>query len=315
MQSIELLRVLIFVIGIGSVYGLAGAITIKGLLRRRKGTPDRRSLGQRRMDWAILILAAAGVLCFTYGYLIEPYWPEIAHVQIASSKVPAGHRPIRIVQISDLHSDRTVRLENRLPELIASQKPDLIVFTGDAVNSPDAQPVFKSCLTNIARIAPTFAVKGNWDSGFGRRVNLFEGTGARELDGDAALMDIDGAPVWIAGVAVGHESRVGQVLASIPDSAFTVFLYHYPDLIPDLSTHPIDLYCAGHTHGGQVALPLYGALVTLSKFGKRYESGLYRVNHTWLYVNRGIGMEGGFAPRVRFGARPEITVIDISPGG
>ena len=54
----------------------------------------------------------------------------------------------------------------------------------------------------------------------------------------------------------------------------------------------MDLYCAGHIHGGQIALPFYGALVTLSKYGKRFEAGLYRVGETWLYVNRGIGMEG-----------------------
>ena len=62
-----------------------------------------------------------------------------------------------------------------------------------------------------------------------------------------------------------------------------------------------------------MALPLYGALLTLSKFGKRYEAGLYREGATTLYVNRGIGMEGGPAPRVRFWARPEVTVIEIAP--
>jgi predicted MPP superfamily phosphohydrolase len=60
-----------------------------------------------------------------------------------------------------------------------------------------------------------------------------------------------------------------------------------------------------------VALPGYGALVTLSKFGKRFESGFHQVGSTWAYVNRGIGMEGGSAPRVRFASRPEVTVIEI----
>ena len=75
----------------------------------------------------------------------------------------------------------------------------------------------------------------------------------------------------------------------------------------------VDLHLAGHTHGGQVALPFYGAVITLSKYGKRYERGLYREEGTWLYVNRGIGLEGRFAPRVRFFARPEVTLIEISP--
>jgi predicted MPP superfamily phosphohydrolase len=119
--------------------------------------------------------------------------------------------------------------------------------------------------------------------------------------------------LWLAGVAVEQEMRVDQALQAAPRDAFTVFLYHYPDLISDIAARGIDLYLAGHTHGGQVALPFYGAIITLSKFGKKYEAGLYRIDQTSMYVNRGIGMEGGTAPRVRFWARPEITIIEIAP--
>jgi predicted MPP superfamily phosphohydrolase len=101
------------------------------------------------------------------------------------------------------------------------------------------------------------------------------------------------------------------MLAQVPKEAFSIFLYHYPDEIHSVSGK-VDLYCAGHTHGGQVALPVYGALLTLSRFGKQFESGLFEVGGTTLYVNRGIGMEGMRAPRVRFFARPEITVYEIS---
>ncbi len=82
------------------------------------------------------------------------------------------------------------------------------------------------------------------------------------------------------------------------------------DLIEDLKNLNVDLYLAGHTHGGQIALPIYGALITLSKFGKKYESGMYTVDDTILYVNRGIG---GHASAVRFFARPEITVFEVGP--
>lgn len=136
---------------------------------------------------------------------------------------------------------------------------------------------------------------------------------ARELDGSAVCVEVAGSAVWVAGLAVTHEDRLGAALDMIPRDAFGVLLYHYPDLIHDVARRTCDLYCAGHTHGGQVALPFYGALITLSKFGKRYESGCYRVGSTTLYVNRGIGMEGGSAPRVRFCARPEITVIELEP--
>ena len=116
--------------------------------------------------------------------------------------------------------------------------------------------------------------------------------------------------LWIGGATDWPD--LGHVLATVPADMPTLLLYHFPDAAHLAAKHGIDLYCCGHTHGGQVALPFYGALVTLSRFGKRYEAGLYRVQDTWLYVNRGIGTEGS-TPRVRFCARPEVTVIDLVP--
>src|SRR5205085_1108160 len=180
----------------------------------------------------VLALACVGLLCFAYGYFIEPYRLEVTHVRIESAKLPKGTRPIRLVQISDLHSDPKVRLEERLPEVVAAEQPDLIVFTGDAINTPAGLPIFKRCLTRLAQIAPTFAVQGNWDVWNWTDLDRFAGTGARELKGEAVKFDV---------------------------------------------------------------------------------AGRYCVKQTWLYVNRGIGMEGGPAPRVRFWARPEVTVIEIAP--
>ena len=91
-------------------------------------------------------------------------------------------------------------------------------------------------------------------------------------------------------------------------------LSHRPDPILEVAaTGRADVQLSGHTHGGQVALPWYGAVVTLARHGKRFESGLHRVDSTPLYVSRGTGMEGRAAPRIRFLSRPEIAVIEIRP--
>ena len=137
--------------------------------------------------------------------------------------------------------------------------------------------------------------------------------GAKELIASSERIEIRGRPIWVSGIAVDKEPQLATVLSSIPQDELSIFIYHYPDEIENTAMQKVDLYCAGHTHGGQVALPFYGALVTLSKFGKKYEGGTYKVSNTWLNVNRGIGMEGGSAPRVRFCSRPEVTVIDIVP--
>ena len=72
-----------------------------------------------------------------------------------------------------------------------------------------------------------------------------------------------------------------------------------------------DLLLAGHTHGGQLCLPFYGAIVTSSSYGKRYESGLARKENTTMYISRGLGFEGGRMPRARFLCRPEIVSVDL----
>jgi predicted MPP superfamily phosphohydrolase len=81
--------------------------------------------------------------------------------------------------------------------------------------------------------------------------------------------------------------------------------------MPDAVQAKFDLYLAGHTHGGQIALPFYGALITYSRFGKKYESGQFHEGETTLYVTRGIGFAHQPQPEARFMARPEVTVIDL----
>jgi predicted MPP superfamily phosphohydrolase len=303
-------RVLIFLTLVGTVYVLAGLVLIRKLWRR---FPGGRPMNRAQIWYSrfILALAGFGILCVAYGYLIEPYWPDVSHFTLTSAKLTEGTGPVRLVLISDLHSDSKSRLEERLPGIIAAENPDAILFTGDSVNSIDGLPVFKKCMTSLAAIAPTFVVRGNWDSSFLRSVDLFDGTGVKELDGRAIDLKIRGVSLSINGLATGQESQIESALSQTKAEAFNLFLFHYPDEIDAVSRYGIDLYCAGHTHGGQVSLPLYGALITLSRFDKKYEAGLYRKGDTVMYVNRGIGMEGGNAPRVRFCARPEVTVLDI----
>jgi predicted MPP superfamily phosphohydrolase len=131
------------------------------------------------------------------------------------------------------------------------------------------------------------------------------------VSNSAVSISIRGRSVWVGGLAVGAKGALRGLLASAPPDQLRILLHHYPDAVLRAAKIGVDLYLAGHTHGGQVALPFYGALVTLSTLGKAFESGLHRVGNTWEYTNRGLGMEGGTAPRVRFAARPEVTVIDV----
>lgn len=312
MNASELLAVLIFLSAIVAIYAAAGALVLRAFRRRRRADAAPPSRGETWARRSFLGLAAGGIGCMAYGRFVEPYWLEVTHHRLRSPKLPRGTPPIRIVHVSDFHSDPTPRLEEHLPDVVAAEKPDLIFFTGDAANSPEGIPVFRRCLTRIAAIAPTYAVKGNWDIRDWVPSTLFDATGAMELDGRAQNVTVHGAKLWIAGVSDWHQ--LDFVLPRAPSDTFSVLLYHYPVGAYKVAEHKLDLYCCGHTHGGQVALPFYGALITLSRLGKRFEAGLYRVEDTWLYVNRGIGMEGSM-PRVRFCSRPEVAVFELMPEG
>ena len=178
------------------------------------------------------------------------------------------------------------------------------------MNRADSLPVLKQTLTQLARIAPTFVVKGNWDVWHYPTLDLFGGTGVKELNNEAVKVDVAGTSLWLVGMPVAEPPNFDKAFAAVPPNAFMLMLYHYPDEIEAAQKRSVDLYCAGHTHGGQIALPFYGALITFSRFDKKYEAGLFREGATSLYVNRGIGCEG--TPHFRFFSRPEVTMIELS---
>jgi predicted MPP superfamily phosphohydrolase len=306
----EVIRVLFFLLLIAGVFFAAARILYR---RWRK---DRRPL--RRTQIAVVTVATFGIGCILYGRFVEPRWLEVTTTRVATARLPAGHRGVRIVHLSDLHSEGTPLLETELPARVAQLQPDLIVFTGDAANSAEGVVVFRTCLTALARIAPTFAVKGNWDTLGVVKGDRFGNTGATTLDGTSVSVEIAGVTLHVLGAAYGGNTQgLNATLAALPDNGPAIVLLHvpYPDVVFSTLAPRVDLMCAGHTHGGQVALPFYGALLTLSKFGKRFERGFYPDADGFgfpLYVSRGIGM-GSPAPRVRFSARPEIAVIDLVP--
>ncbi len=312
MATSEKITALIFLAALASVYSLELLLFSAFALRKFSGK-KRKSLLLRKPALCLHLLAATGIICFLYGYIIEPYWIEVKTITIRTEKLK--HTSFRIVQISDLHCDTKPRNERKLAPLINPLEPDIIVFTGDALslNAPSALPLFKETMKSLQANLGKFAVRGNVDVRYTPNLDLFGNTDFQLLDAKSLKIKKNSEEIFISGLTCESPFALRRLLQDVAENRFSVFLYHYCDLVEDLHNLNVNLYLCGHTHGGQVALPFYGALVTLSKFGKKYESGMYSVGETILYVNRGIGMEGGLAPRVRFLARPEITVFDIRP--
>lgn len=301
---------ILFLGGVAAVYVLEIRLLAKWLRRRIRRQPAGRML---RGKSAILlhVLSLFGLLCYAWAYYVEPYRLEINTLTIPTEKLK--ETSIRVVQISDLHCDKKIRLEPRLVTEINRLNADLIVFTGDALNDIRALPALRDTLRSLHAPLGKYAVRGNVDNRRWKEINLFENTGFHELSLDTVPLEKQGETFGLCGIDNSRGDQSIEALRQLDPANFNILLFHKTRLIDYLKTQPIDLYLAGHTHGGQVALPFYGALVTQSRHGKKYEAGLYQVGSIRLYVNRGIGMTGGWAPPIRFCARPEITVFDIVP--
>lgn len=272
---------------------------------------------ERPMDWALNAVFIVGVLCILHGLLIEPTWIQVNVVELRSEKILPETGRIRIVQLSDIHSDLEPVNEEKVPAIVNALEPDIVVLTGDYYNEPEGLPLFEKMVRALKAPHGIYLIKGNYDF-FGPELDpILERLPARWLAGGATQFLIRNSTIGIVGMDVINPDFFHPLMRSLRRTEkglpMTVLLYHYSDLADDAAKAGVDLYLSGHTHGGQVRLPLYGALVTLAKFGKRFEAGLYDVDGMKLYVNRGLGMEGGAAFRVRFLCRPEIAVFDLLP--
>lgn len=306
----EKVALVVFFLALVVIYAGEVFVLLKAMVAIVRQKPPRRIL-LARPAMVFHVLAVGGLLCMAYGRYIEPYWVEV-NVHIVPT--PALHdTPFRIVQISDLHCDTEVRNEEEMVRRIGRLKPDVIVATGDFLNDASALPLLKRTLSQLEAPLGKFAVTGNFEARRWSDLDLFAETGFRLLRQDTVSVTKDDETITISGLGFDRADGWPELLADLPEDRFQLFLYHMPDLIEDVADTGVDLYLCGHTHGGQVALPLYGALITFSKFGKKYESGLYQVGDTMLYVNRGLGFEPRPAPPVRFCARPEIAVFDLVP--
>ncbi len=303
MSNREFLSVCLFIIFWWLIYSLEVKYIISWI--------KQKTFTKSKLASIIHVLAIAGIVCLAHSYFIEPYWIDVRHVHIHSNKLI--NTSLTIVQISDLHCDKKIRNENELIQIINAIKPDVIVFTGDAINTHEALPTFKKTLASLQANLGKFAVRGNFDVWHPKNPNLFKDTGFKELDAELVSLKKKDARFSIMGIGVDNNFRDTSFLKRMNENDYNILLFHYPGINEELPDVPVDLFLSGHTHGGQISLPFYGALVTLSKYGKKYESGRYNIGQRILYVNRGIGMEGGFAPRIRFWARPEITVFHIEP--
>jgi predicted MPP superfamily phosphohydrolase len=264
-----------------------------------------------------------GTLLVIYGFFIEPFRLDVHSEIYSTTKLPPDFH-LRMVHLGDLHIERNTRREDHILKTLEELKPDLILFSGDILNlsyldDPDAQNDARAFLNRLYAPMGIYGVSGSpavdMPDLFPR---LVEGTPLIWLRNGSTGISKFGSQINIYGLDCSHipekdEANLQNILqeSSSNESVVNILLHHSPDFAPNASRYGFDLMLSGHTHGGQVCLPFYGALFAGSLYGKTFESGRYLVNGMALYVTRGLGMEGAVAPRVRFLCPPEVIVWDI----
>lgn len=255
------------------------------------------------------ILTAGGV---GLAAVTGPYSLVVERVQIALRNLPSAAEGMRIVQLSDFHLYPFTKLPHieRAIVLANSLEPDVIVLTGDYVLE-SAEAIFDLAPT-LAQLNPRtafLAAMGNHDYWTNATVIAqgFAEQGIRLLQNEHVTLPNG---VVIAGLDDPWSGMpdLAATLEGIQAEQPVVLLAHEPDFFDLFATDPrLDLMLSGHTHGGQVNLPIFGAPY-LPRYGRKYVRGHHLLGAAQLYVNRGIGTTGG---NFRLDAAPEVTEITL----
>jgi len=278
----------------------------------------------------LLGLVAAGLLVAAYAVFVERRWYALRRHRL--DILPAGG-PLHILHVSDLHmldGDRRARAF-----LASLPQADVVVATGDLVGEPEAVEWLVGSMRPLrGRMASLFVLGSNdlyaprplnWFRYFvphdkrkrrhGRRgrggdlVRLLEADGWVHLKNRKLGGGLDGVPAEVVGLDDPHIHRGDLRVAARTRGGFGLAIVHSPDPAPELAALGYDLVVAGHTHGGQVRLPWFGALVTNSSIPRRMARGLHRLGGGYLHVSAGMGTSK-FAP-FRLFCRPEATLLEL----
>lgn len=250
----------------------------------------------------------------------------ITEVPIVSEKIPENFSGYRIAQISDLHNAQFGTDNANLLEKLRSCNPDIIVLTGDLVDSYHTDlAVSIAFAQKAAEIAPVYYVTGNHESRISQYNALLEGlsdNGVTILQNASVTLEKGGEQITLLGVQDPSfqtdylfgdaqsvmDSVLSQMMADT--QGYTILLSHRPELFDIYAENGVDLVLTGHAHGGQFRLPFVGGLIAPGQgFFPEYDAGVFTSNHTSMVVSRGIG--NSILP-LRINNRPEIVVVELS---
>ncbi|MES0360744.1 MAG: metallophosphoesterase [Anaerolineales bacterium] len=251
------------------------------------------------------------------GWKFNPNKITISDLPIELTNLPLEFNDYRIVQISDFHLGSWLDEQDlgQIIDIVNQLKPDLIAITGDFVNSNPGRysPVLLQTLSKLFAKDAIVAVLGNHDHYSEPDIirDVLRESNIIELNNRVYPIQRSSSYLYFAGVDdhLTKKDDLQNVLNQIPDESTAILLAHEPDYA-DISSMSgtFDIQLSGHSHGGQICLPYFGSLY-LPRYGRKYSSGIYRINGMVLYTNRGLGTS--WLP-FRYNCPPEIAIFTLS---
>ncbi len=282
-------------------------------------------LHKERSPWrgwrlAVRVTLALGVVLALWAFAFEPASLRVRETTLTLEKWPTHLDGLRVAVLADLHTGSPWNGRRNLERVVRetnAARPDLVLIAGDLVIqgvvggrfvSPEAS---SEILSGLDAPLGTFAVLGNhdWWLDGPRVIRALEASGVTVLEDSAAALPVQRDTLWLVGVSDFWEAPhdIRRALAAVPPAARPLVFTHNPDVFVEMPNR-VALTIAGHTHGGQVALPLVGRPIVPSEHGERYAIGHVREGGRDLFVSPGVGTS--ILP-VRFRVPPEVRVLTL----
>ncbi|MBU0678043.1 MAG: metallophosphoesterase [Verrucomicrobia bacterium] len=225
---------------------------------------------------------------------------KTVEIEVTIAGLPSAFDGLRVGLFSDLHFSRSAgRREREVAQILADTAVDVLTFTGDAVNRSESWPRAVEWFGTLPDCDLKLAVPGNWDYVRGTTARDYvahmRDAGFTTLLNASIGLERANARLWFSGLEDprGGDPDAKRTFKDVTEGACTITLCHSPDILLELDPTFFGLMLCGHTHGGQICLPGYGALYTSTRVGKKYEYGLHEVGRgRYVYVTRGIGTTG-----------------------
>lgn len=254
-------------------------------------------------------------LIFIYAYYVEPFNLNIKEYKIDNKDIPDSFDSLKIIHFSDLHYGSSVNLDyvKKIVKLINKQEPDIVIFTGDLLDrrvNPNKKEIeeLKSELNKIESTLGNYAVSGNHDYEFIKDFKNILSDNFIILNNEEQLVYYkENTPISIAGFKDSSEGKPNYDLLKNENNYFRFVLIHEPDEFDKIKDYNFNIMLSGHSHNGQVRIPLIGKIYT-PKGSKKYYEDYYNMNNKELFVSNGIGTS---LLNIRFMSQPSINLYRI----